>query len=747
MTAPHRPVHEYRFSWSRETGPRRAPQTGAEGSAAGLAPTPSGAVPEPQIDLGRMMRAIRRQVPLIATCAALGIFVSALMILGSVSRYTAVETVLLDEERADLLNAVSPLPNAVRSDTAVQSEIEIIRSLALAYRVVDLLRLDEDADFLSPPVGATQQIARTIGALTDPLTRLLSPPSARPTDTDASQSARPAPPFDLRLTDRDRAARLLRARISASRAGRSLVIRIGYTGFDPRRAAMIARGYGTAYESFQLQSSTEVAGAAEEWLRERLGVMEERSIAAAAAVQAFRARNNLVEARGSLLTEQQQSELASALVAAAADSAEAEVQLEGMEALLHRARSGEDVIGVPLADGPMRGTIEEYRRSYLEARLRYSRLVTRFGADHPQALDLAATVDDRRQAIIGELAQATEAARLGHTMAQSREASLRADLEATTDVTADRVALRGQLLQLQATSDTYAQLYREYLSRLEVTMQQQGFPIAAVKVLSPAEVPRGASSPQKKAMLLAGLLLGGFIGMVIGAARELVPKPVRTPSDLRDEVGVPCAGLLPASDGPVGRRTLERVAQACDEAARGPGGLIVAIAPLTEALSASPGTLPEALPEALAARLSQVGTRRVLVLYEAQLDASPSQAASEPTGDTLSLSARPAVPGSLTQTQDPAARSADLRSRYDVTLFVMAPLASALRSDPHAWAYDLTLLIVPWGAVQPGFVRDALEDHPAFRSHLATTVLDNAHLPTARKYMSPGSYEEREIRA
>ena len=34
----------------------------------------------------------------------------------------------------------------------------------------------------------------------------------------------------------------------------------------------------------------------------------------------------------SLLTEQQQSELASALVAAAADSAEAEVQLEGMEA-------------------------------------------------------------------------------------------------------------------------------------------------------------------------------------------------------------------------------------------------------------------------------------------------------------------------------------------------------------------------------------------------------------------------------
>ncbi|MEM1428907.1 MAG: hypothetical protein AAGG09_05580, partial [Pseudomonadota bacterium] len=672
-----------------------------------------------------------------------GILGAVLMILGSVPRYTAVETVLLDEERADLLNAISPLPNAVRSDTAVRSEIEIIHSRALAYRVVDMLELDQDADFLSPPVGATQRVTGAIGALTDPLARLLTPgpraPSPSP-GTGGPAAAAPAPLFDLSTTDRDRAAGLLRDRVSASRAGRSLVIRIGYTGFDPTRAAMIARGYGTAYESFQLQTSTEVAGTAEAWLRARIGVMEERSIAAAAAVQEFRAANGLVEARGSLLTEQQQSELASALVAAAANAAEAEAQLESMEALLARARGGEEVIGVPLADGPVRGTIEEFRRTYLDARLRYGRLVDRFGADHPQALELADTIEDVRGAIQVELEQATEAARVAYAVARSREDSLQSDLAATTGPSADGVTLRGRLLQLEAISETYAQLYRDYLARLEVTMQQQGFPIAAVKILSPAEVPKGASSPRKKAMLLAGMLLGGFVGVMIGAGRELLPKPVRTASALRDEVGVRCAGLLPGSGQDAARaRTLDRLVQAC-EGEEEEGGRIVALAPLTAPLPEE-----ETLPMELGERLSDGGARRVLVLY----DDTPDRVPADPPVEALSLQTLlgSIVPQRPSGAPDFEALGEELRARYAFVVLAMQPIAGARRADAHSWAYDATVLRVPWGRVLPGFVSDALRDHPAFRARLVTTVLEGAHLPTARKYMSPGSYEERQTYA
>ncbi|MEL7213948.1 MAG: GumC family protein [Pseudomonadota bacterium] len=738
-----RPVQERRITWSKDNAHPLA-----------------GFKDEPRLDVGALTRAVRRQAALVMICATAGIVIAVLMILGSIPRYTAVETVLLDEERAELLNNVSPLPNAVRSDTAVQSEIEIIRSRALAYEVVDLLRLDQDEDFLSPPIGATQAVMNTISSLADPLADLLTRPPPAPvsdsTETGASETSEiaEAPPvdFDLDVTDRDRAVGILRDRLTVRRSGRSLVIEMGFTDFNPTRAAQIARGYGTAYENFQLTTTNEVAGKAEQWLRDRLVVLEQKSIEASTALQEFRAENDLVQVRGNLLTEQQQSELASELMTAAADAAEAEAQLESMESLLARARDSDEVIIVPMLDSQASSALEELRRDYLDTRLRYRRLITQFGEDHPQAAQLRNRVETLREAIQIELEQATQAARVAYTTSRSREQSLRRDLQATTDTTEGNVALRGQLEQLQAISETYAQVYRDYLARLEVTMQQQNFPIAAVKIISRAEVPKGASSPQKKSMLFTGMMLGAFLGMIIGGARELIPKPVRTMATLRDDVGLNCAGLLPprkaAKDGSVERttrRTLERLAQACEASLDNTGtGRLIAIAPLTDGVEDA-----RALPLALAQRLARQGTRKILLVEENLPNGKPP-VKTHPGVEIVDLST---VLGSYASAKgaaygtDLGQLADDLRDKFSIVLVSMAPITKALQSDPNAWAYDMTLLRIPWGKILPGFITDALMDHPHFRERLSTTVLEDADLKIARRYMSPGSYEERESHA
>lgn len=710
---------------------------------------------EPRIDAGAILRAMRRQAPLTVTFATLGLVIAVLMILGSVPRYTAVETVLLDEERAELLNEVSPLPNAVRSDTAVQSEIEIIRSRALAYQVVDLLRLDEDADFLSPPIGATQRVTGAISSLTDPLARLLTPtPAGSGTAAvgESDQGRAVIPGFNLEVTDRDRAAQILRDRLSVSRLGRSLVIEIGFTDFQPTRAALIARGYGSAYESFQLVTTNEVAAKAEGWLRERLEVLEQKSMEAARTLQEFRVANDLVQVRGNLLTEQQQSELASELMTASANAAEAEAQLGSMVSLLARSDNGEEIITVPFVDGQMSGNSEALRRDYLDARLRYRRLVDQYGAEHPQAQQLKGSMALLKEAIQVELEQATEAARVAYNVARSREQSLRTDLDATNGVLGMNVALRGRLQQLEAISETYAQVYRDYLARLEVTMQQQGFPIASIKIISPAETPKSASSPRKKAMLFAGVLLGGILGVLIGTGREVLPKPVRTVSALRQEIGVNCAGLLPGAknrDNAGARvtrvRTLERLAQACEANLQQSGGSLVGIAPLSPGLEDRHG-----LPAALAVHLSRGGARRVLIVHEeGQQSLSPSAKAKNV--ETVSLQG---LVESWSDTKGTADRgfdfnllAKDLREEFRFVIVALRPISRANRSDPHSWAYDTTILRIPWGQVLPSFIADALMDHPRFRENLSTTVLEDADLTATRRYISRGSYEELEINA
>ncbi|WP_298932777.1 GumC family protein [uncultured Ruegeria sp.] len=735
------PVKERRITWTKDNAHLLA-----------------GYRDEPRVDMGAMMRAVRRQIPLALACAFVGITIAVLMILGSVPRYTAVETILLDEERGELLNEVSPLPNAVRSDTAVQSEIEIIKSRALAFQVVDLLQLDQDADFLSPPLGLTEKANRLISSVTRPLARLLTPdPPANPENEGDSEGNTntedtPIPNFNFEVTDRDRAVRILRDRLSVSRSGRSLVIEIGFSDFDPARAASIARGYGLAYEGFQLVTTNEVAAKAEAWLRERLEVLEQKAIDAASALQAFRTENDLVQVRGDLLTEQQQSELASELVNASAAAAEAEAYLESLVSLSERAANDADFIAVPFVEGLVDGASETVRREYLDASQSYRQIVDQFGEEHPQAQQLNTRIQILADTLKVELEQATQTARVAHNMALGREQSLRSDLAALTGTSDVNVALRGRLQQLEAISETYAQVYRDYLARLEVTMQQQNFPIASIKVISPAELPKDPSSPRKKAMLFTGALLGGLLGALAGAARELTPKPARTVSELRQGAGVTCLGMLPdpktlgdAAAANAHARTVERLAQVCEANSQSGSGLLIGMAPLTPDLQKT-----QDLPLELANRLSRAGNHKVLVVYEGVSQgllpaATPNGVETASMQSIMDHMRENAASGSDDTAQD--ILTSDLRAQFSYVLVALNPLSHAEQSDPHAWAYDMTVLRIPWGKILPSFVSDALLDHPKFSDALATTILEDANLTKARRYISPGSYEEVKINA
>ena len=118
------------------------------------------------LDTGALARAIRRQARLVGLAALVGALVAVILIIGSVPRYSATETILLDEERNELLNQVSAMPNAQRSDAAVQSEIEILGSQVLAMDVVERLSLHEDPSFMDPPDDLAGSLARGISVVT-----------------------------------------------------------------------------------------------------------------------------------------------------------------------------------------------------------------------------------------------------------------------------------------------------------------------------------------------------------------------------------------------------------------------------------------------------------------------------------------------------------------------------------------------------------------------------------------------------
>jgi polysaccharide biosynthesis transport protein len=691
------------------------------------------------LDPARAFRALRRQWAVIAIAAVLGGGLALLNALGTVSRYDATVTILLDQERSELLHQVSALPNTMVTDAAIQSEMEIIRSRALALAVVDALGLHEDPVFLDPPIDASTRITNQLRALASPLL------GGSATDPAAQDTAQAIDPVQLA---REEAASILLKHVKVERIDRSFVMRVTYTGFDAQRTAMIARSYGEEYTRFQLAGTTEIAINAGEWIRERLDVMERRNIEAASAVQRFRLENNLLQARGDLLSEQQQSELASALVEAATQTAALQAELESYEQLL-TASSGEiAAVAAMQAEGNGNNPMVELRREYTETRRSLSRVTAQAGEDHPQAIRLrtalAALDTDIALALEGTVATV----RARYNIARSREASLRQELAAITDAGRGTENV-GQLAQLEATAQTYAQVYADYLRRFETTMQQQGFPIASVQILSDAEVPRQPSSPRKLRLMAAGIFMGALLGLILAALREMRTAPLRTAGEVVAQCGLPCVGLIPRNADPnsttktgwIAQRTATRIRQEIDRKAPLATGRIVGLAAVDA--DGDVGSVAAALCRAMAARSGRVklvdaggldDAARIalmdvenleIVPYEELQAALYEKFAPRPNDDALSA----------------------WREQWPYTVIVMPPLTQAVIHDQATSMLDATVLTITWGKVPPGLLTEAMRDHRDFRAGLAATVLDSANLRGARRYLGSDEYEARLIHA
>jgi uncharacterized protein involved in exopolysaccharide biosynthesis/Mrp family chromosome partitioning ATPase len=101
------------------------------------------------------------------------------------------------------------------------------------------------------------------------------------------------------------------------------------------------------------------------------------------------------------------------------------------------------------------------------------------------------------------------------------------------------------LEELEVTADTYRKMYESLLAAYTSSVNQQPYLIADARIITPATRPLGASHPRKKLVLALGLLAGLMAGIGLAFARHTLDRTVRTPRQIRDELGLDCIGELP----------------------------------------------------------------------------------------------------------------------------------------------------------------------------------------------------------
>jgi capsular exopolysaccharide synthesis family protein len=126
------------------------------------------------------------------------------------------------------------------------------------------------------------------------------------------------------------------------------------------------------------------------------------------------------------------------------------------------------------------------------------------------------------------------------------------------------------LAELESRAETYRKIFESYLQGYAESMQRQSYPMTNARVISPATKPSGKSHPRRMMALATGFGFGALIGFGIAFLLSSLDRKVRTPRQVRDELGLECLGKVPNfrngvhgmhrwSLGGILRRTLSRL--------------------------------------------------------------------------------------------------------------------------------------------------------------------------------------------
>ncbi len=472
--------------------------------------------PARELDLRAIIAVLRRQLRMILLSAVGVLLLAALYLLLVPETYTASVLVQADPRPRSLLEQGPAAPSSSGSENArVDSEVEILRSDAIALAVIEKEGLLNDPEF-APGPGRIARLAALFG---------LSRPAARPD------------PETLRTRTLSR----LRKAISVRRKGLTYLISITASSRDPKKAARIANAIASAYIAQQVDAKVAAALSARDVLQGQ--------------IDAARATLSQAEARLDAYIDEQLGKLE--LTASSETLRDLRQRLARTRARLRAEQTSRAALAARIRghDWASLGDIAADDPSIRDLRARRERLASRLANGNDSAAGSGDSAD-AFQAQLAEIDKALERrsgaglARIDSRIEQikAEEQRLRAQLrEAILQGDIPPEMLSG-IYALQQESAIARTQYQDLLTRLRKLETEARIQVADSRVVSAAIVPVTPSAPNRTLVLMAALAAALGLGVSLAFLREYYIGGVTSPTQLAELTQAPTAATLPLSD-------------------------------------------------------------------------------------------------------------------------------------------------------------------------------------------------------
>ena len=406
--------------------------------------------------------------------------------------YKATASVLLNYKGVDPLTGLTMPGQLLPGYMATQ--IDIISSKNVALRVVDALHLAS-----SPAVIQQFQDAT-----------------------------------DGQGTVRDWLADLLLKKLEIVPSRESSVVEISFKGADPAFAAAVANAFADEYQKITVQLKTEPAKKASSYFNEQTKQLRDNLEAAQARLSKYQQEKGIVSLDNNRVDVELQrlNDLSVQLVQA---------QTAAMEGNSRQAAAGSALTSPDVANNAL---IQQMRANLATAEGKFADTSQRYGKNHPQYQSAKAELDKVRGELNAALGTVSRSVGANAQVLRARESELREAVAQQKAKVLELNRARDELGVLLKDLDSAQRAFDAASQRFSQTRIEAQSEQSDISLLNPAVAPTEPAGPRVLLNTLVGILAGTVLGVGLALLLELLNRPVRSPSDVKDMLGIPVLGTI-----------------------------------------------------------------------------------------------------------------------------------------------------------------------------------------------------------
>jgi len=482
-------------------------------------------IEEDSIDLRNYWRVVRQYRWRILLLAFVATTLAALFAYTMKPVYRSSATLLVESKQASLLSIEDVYSMDTSRAEYFQTQFEILKSPDLARKVIKRMKLASHPEFSKMKEDGESQPFW--------LEWLAMLPALAPDKPESTEA-------DETLKAEEQLLKEFQGRLTVKPRLKTQLVDVSFDAKDPKLASDVVNTLGEAFIESGLEARMEATRKSVEWLSDRLQTLKDKLTDSENRLQAYLAKEHLVDLAGVLTLSTKEIEKNTETLASVRQT-----RMEA-ESTYNKIKAGNRFDEIPevLQDR----VIQDLKNKEAELASKESDFAERYGPEHPAMVAVHTEHAAIRALLEKQLASIISSIKSRYEIARANEQAVLSSIENNKAQVQKIGSKQGRLSELQREVESNKKLYETFIDRFKEASEAAELGAANIRFIDKASIPIDPVKPKKKlivALTFVGMI---FLGVLIALLLDFLDSTLKSPDDIERKLAQPFLGVIPLQD-------------------------------------------------------------------------------------------------------------------------------------------------------------------------------------------------------